>query len=218
MTAPCALTFPTDRQFVLGVIGDSITGRGSFASDPTKDWVSLLATRIGAQCPQGVTRIDCTSHHDAQGSTCLGTIDTYPTSCDLVLVGLGTNDCRETNADGTWVYSQTNTYTAAETVYSSVAAQNPGAVIVGVGVWNTSLLAWPPTAGSRLVRWDALIGERCAENGGIYIPIADLYDYSPNRLPTGVTAFGGYTTDGFHPNDAGHAAIYNRVANWLRLP
>lgn len=30
-------------------------------------------------------------------------------------------------------------------------------------------------------------------------------------------AFGGYTTDGFHPNDTGHRAIYNRYRIALSL-
>lgn len=217
MTAPCALTFPTDRPFVLGVVGDSVTQRGSFASVVTNSWVELVRARIATQCPMGVTRIDATEHHDAYGNTTLGTIDTYPSGCDLVLVGLGTNDCRSQDGSGNWVYGQSATYAAAQTVYSSVAAQNPGAVVFGLGVWDQSILTWY-NAGSRVVRWDALIGERCHENGGIWVSVSDLWDYSPNRLPTGVAAFGGYSTDGFHPNDAGHAAIAARAANALRLP
>lgn len=217
MTTGNPWTFPTDRPAILGVVGDSVTQRGSFASVVTNSWVELVRTRIAAQCPQGVTRIDSVGHHDAYGNTCLGTIDTYPSGCDLVLVGLGTNDCRQQDSSGNWVYSPSQTYASAQTVYSTVAAQNPGAVVFGLGVWDQSMLTWY-NAGSRVVRWDALIGERCHEAGGIWVSVSDLWDYSPNRLPTGVAAFGGFQTDGFHPNDAGHAAIAARAINALRLP
>lgn len=227
MTAPCALTFPTTRQFQLGVVGDSVTQRGSFASTIENTWVELLRAQIATECPLGVTRVDSVTYHDAQGSTSLASMSTtqalagFPSDCDLVIVGLGTNDCREQNSDGTWTYSPTSSFDNARTIYQAVAAANPGAVIVGLGVWDQSLLAWPPTAGSRTARWDALIGQNCAQVGGIYIPVSDLFDYPPNRLvngQTGTPAFGGYATDGFHPDDGGHLALKNRVAEWLRLP
>ena len=50
-----------------------------------------------------------------------------------------------------------------------------------------------------------------------YVPFTDLFDHVPNRNPTGDPAFGGYTTDGFHPNDTGHRAIYNRYRIALSL-
>lgn len=225
MTAPCALTFPTTRQFQLGVVGDSVTQRGSFASTYENSWVELLKARIAAQCPLGANRTDSVTYHDGQGSTSLGSMSTmqaiggFPSGCDLVIVGLGTNDCRETDpTTGAWIYSPTSTFDDARTIYQAVAAANPGAVILGLGVWDNSLLAWPPTAGSRTVRWDALIAQNCATVGGIYVPVSDLWDYAQNRTPTGVAAFGGYETDGFHPNDTGHQAIATRVAEWLRLP
>lgn len=225
--APCPLKFPTTRPFAVGVIGDSVTQRGSFASDISKTWVELLRTRIATQCPMGTDRLDSTTYWDAQNSTSLSSMSTttaqagYPSGCDLVIVGLGTNDCREQDSNGAWVYSASAVYANAQTVYNTAAARNPDAVLVGVGIWDQSLLSWAGPGGypgSRVTRFDSLIGERCAEAGGIYISLADLWDYAPNRTPTGQPAFGGYTTDGFHPNDSGHAAIYGRVANWLRLP
>lgn len=224
LTAPCALTFPTTRQFQLGVVGDSVTQRGSFASTYENTWVELLKARIAQQCPLGVNRLDSVIYHDAQGSTSLASMSTstaiagFPSGCDLVIVGLGTNDCRETNSDGSWTYSPTSTFDDARTVYQAVAAANPGAVILGLGVWDNSLLTWAPTAGSRSVRWDALIAQNCAAVGGIYVPVGDLWDYAPNRTPINQPAFGGFETDGFHPNDTGHQAIATRVAEWLRLP
>lgn len=213
---PSAITVPQGGALKYGVLGDSVTGRGSFASTQDNAWAWLLQSRLEQHWT--VTRQDGTTNHDAQGDSCLATVATYPSGCDLLVIGLGTNDCREQNSDGSWVYSPSTVYANANTVYSNALQLNPGAVILGVGIWDTSLLTWSPTAGSRVVRFDALIAERCVENGGMWMPIADLWDYSPDRLPTGVAAFGGYTTDGFHPNDAGHQAIYNRAVNWLRLP
>lgn len=199
---------PLGGPLKYGVVGDSITGRGSFASDQSKAWAWLLQTRL--QQSWTVTRQDATSHHDAQGSTTLGTIDTVPTGCDLVVVGLGTNNAREVDSSGNYVYSNTSIYSDAQALYYNVRQSNPNALIYGLGVWDAS--------GPRTARVDALIGERCAENGGIYAICSDLYDYTPDRLPTGVAAFGGYTTDGFHPNDTGHAALYQRAVNWIGVP
>lgn len=216
-------TFPTDRPFMLGVVGDSVTQRGSFASTYENTWVELIKAQIATHCPMSVNRVDSVIYHDAQGSTSLASMSTaqavagFPSGCDLVIVGLGTNDCREQDSSGNWVYSPTQTFDDARTIYQAVAAANPNAVIAGLGVWDQSMLAWY-NPGSRTVRWDALIGQNCAQVGGIYVPVSDLWDYASNRLPTGVAAFGGYTTDGFHPNDTGHAAIKARVAEWLRLP
>jgi acyl-CoA thioesterase-1 len=218
------LTYPTTRPFVLGVIGDSVTQRGSFASTYENTWVEIVKSHIAAQCPMGVTRVDSVTYHDAQGSTSLSSMSTttaiagYPTGCDMVIVGLGTNDCREQNTDGSWTYSPTSVYNNAQTVYAAAVAANPNAFLLGLGIWDNSLLTWAPTAGSRTVRFDALIAQRCVENGGLYIPVSDLWDYSPNRLPTGVAAFGGYTTDGFHPNDSGHAALASRVLEEMLIP
>lgn len=199
---------PVGGPLKYGVLGDSITGRGSFASVQTNAWAWLLEARL--QKSWTVTRQDGTSKHDAAGNTVLGTVDTYPTGCDLVVVGLGTNNAREVDSSGNYVYSSTQIYADAQTVYSSVRQANPNAMIYGLGVWNAS--------GPRTARVDALIGERCAENGGIYAICSDLYDYTPDRLPSGQPSFAGYTTDGFHPNDTGHNQLYLRAVNWIGVP
>ncbi|MEY9876610.1 acyl-CoA thioesterase-1 [Streptacidiphilus sp. MAP12-33] len=218
-SAPTLITVPPGQPLTYGVLGDSITGRGSFASDPSLTWTALLQARLAQTWT--VTRVNGTTHTDAQDLTCLGTVDTVPSGCNLVVVGLGTNDCREMTGSS-YTYSPTQTYNSAGTLFAEVAAANPAAVIVSLGVWGDTTVQWTmsgsTTPVSRVARWDALIGEQVAKNGGITVPAADLYGYSPNRLPAGVAAFGGYTTDGFHPNDAGHAALYARVASWLRLP
>ncbi|MGW7416414.1 SGNH/GDSL hydrolase family protein [Streptomyces sp. NPDC054863] len=202
-----------------GVLGDSITGRGSFASHDTRPWTSLLQVRLAKTWQ--VTRVSGATSRDEQGVTCLGTVDTVPFGCDLVVVGLGSNDCLA-QRDGRYVYTPEDTYAAARTLFTAVAAANPDAVVVGLGVWGDSTLPWAVDGSahsvSRVECWDELIGEACAENGGIPVPCADLYRRPANRLPAGRPAFGGYTTDGYHPNDAGHEAIYRRVAQRLRLP
>ncbi|GLY73773.1 hypothetical protein Airi01_020400 [Actinoallomurus iriomotensis] len=83
--------------------------------------------------------------------------------------------------------------------------------------------AWMPSDGGmwtdcrRIAHYDALIAEQAHRHDGMYVPFTDLFDHDPNRDPTGVPAFGEYTTDGFHPNDAGHRAIYNRYRIALGL-
>lgn len=221
-TAPTPINVPPGQPLTYGVLGDSITGRGSFASDPSLTWTALLQARLAKTWT--VTRVNGVTHTDAQGLTCLGTVDQVPSGCDLVVVGLGTNDCRE-QLNGSYVYSSTQTYNSAGTLFQEVAAANPNALIVSLGVWGDATTAWtmsssttPPSVMSRVGRWDALIGQQVAAVGGITVPAADLFGYTPYRDPAGQPAFGGYQTDGFHPNDTGHNAIYLRVAEWLRLP
>ncbi|MEU8890548.1 SGNH/GDSL hydrolase family protein [Streptomyces sp. NPDC048442] len=202
-----------------GVLGDSITGRGSFASGETRPWAALLQARLAKTWQ--LTRVNGATSRDEQGVTCLGTVDSVPFGCDLVVVGLGSNDCLA-QRNGRYVYTPRDTYAAARTLFAALAAANPDAVIVRLGVWGDRSVQW--TAGgsvhpvSRVEYWDELIGECCEENGIVSVPCADLYSRSANRLPAGRPAFGGYTTDGYHPNDAGHEAIYRRVAHRLRLP
>ena len=138
-------TFPTDRPFMLGVVGDSVTQRGSFASTYENTWVELIKAQIATHCPMSVNRVDSVIYHDAQGSTSLASMSTaqavagFPSGCDLVIVGLGTNDCREQDGSGNWVYSPTQTFDDARTIYQAVAAANPNAVIAGLGVWDQSM-------------------------------------------------------------------------------
>ncbi|MFJ4878379.1 SGNH/GDSL hydrolase family protein [Streptomyces sp. NPDC088745] len=215
---PRALVGPGE-PLVYGVIGDSITGRGSFASSADLAWTSLLQARLSKTWQ--VTRVNGVTSRDGQGLTCLATVDTVPFGCDLVVVGLGTNDCRE-RRDNRYVYTPKDTRSAARALFTAVAAASPGAVVVGLGVWGDRTLLWSPEdcprPVSRVAYWDELLAECWAENGGIFVPCADLYDVPAHRLPAGRPAFGGYTTDGFHPNDAGHQALYQRVADLLRLP
>ncbi|MFJ2742699.1 SGNH/GDSL hydrolase family protein [Streptomyces sp. NPDC087440] len=203
---------------VYGVLGDSITGRGSFASRNDTAWTALLQARLAKDWQ--VTRVDGSTSRDAANLTCLATVNTIPFGCDLVVVGLGTNDCHE-QRNGRYVYTPHDTRIAARGLFRAVAAANPCAVIVSLGVWGDRSVRWsvddwtPPV--SRVAYWDAIIAECCLESGGIPLSCADLYDTSAYRLPAGRQAFGGNVTDGFHPNDAGHGALYQRVANQLGL-
>ncbi|WP_433543839.1 SGNH/GDSL hydrolase family protein (plasmid) [Streptomyces sp. CA-294286] len=210
---------PPGRPLTFGVVGDSITGRGSFASSRARPWTALLQARLAKSWT--VTRVNGATSRDAQGVTCLATVDTVPFGCDLVVIGLGSNDCLA-RREGTYVYSPADTRAAARTLFTAVAAGNPDAVVVALGVWGDRALTWTGNGSaqpvSRVDSWDEIIGECCAENGGIHVRCADLYDHVAHRLPAGRPAFGGYTTDGYHPNDAGHEALYRRVAQRLDLP
>ncbi|MFI0977499.1 SGNH/GDSL hydrolase family protein [Streptomyces sp. NPDC021093] len=207
------------RPLRYAVLGDSITGRGSFASHEARPWTALLQARLARTWQ--ITRVNGATSRDKQGVTCLATVDTVPFGCDLVVVGLGSNDCLA-QRDGRYVYTPDDTYAAARTLFTALAAANPDAVVVSLGVWGDSTVRWTRSGSahpvSRVECFDELIGECCAESGGTLIPCSDLYNRSVNRLPAGRRAFGGYTTDGYHPNDTGHEAIYQRVAGWLDLP
>ncbi|MFD3515866.1 SGNH/GDSL hydrolase family protein [Streptomyces sp. NPDC058657] len=219
-TAPAAPSLkPPGLPLRYAVLGDSITGRGSFASHDARAWTSLLQARLAKSWK--VTRVNGATSRDEQGVTCLATVDTVPFGCDLVVIGLGSNDCLA-RRNGGYAYTPGDTRDAARALFAAAAAANPDAVVVALGVWGDRTLQWATDRSahpvSRVEYWDEIIGECCEENGGIPIPCADLYSHLANRLPAGRPAFGGYRTDGYHPNDTGHQALYERVAHRLRLP
>lgn len=65
-------------------------------------------------------------------------------------------------------------------------------------------------------QYDKRISSECVSHGGVFVPIADIYDEPGMRGPAGVTVPGGVSDD-FHPNDSGHAAIAERILSNLRL-
>lgn len=182
----------------LAFVGDSLTA-GYFASDTPYGYPVLTAQAsgmsywVGAQ--YGVTAVYTAATMQASPKT-----KAVPGDALYVVVELGTND----------VVASGETLTDFETAYgyilSRVHRDAPQALVVCLSTWRD------PTAGA--IRsgyaYNNAIASRCSDAGGTYVFIGDLFLDGALHGPAGVvTAFG--VSDWFHPNNAGHAAIANRV-------
>lgn len=61
-----------------------------------------------------------------------------------------------------------------------------------------------------------VIRSACEVEGGKFVRLNDLFETAANRGPAGKPAFGG-TSDAFHPNDKGYAAIASRLLDGLTV-
>lgn len=181
-------------------VGDSIGMRGSFASTPQTSWQGLMLARFGRVSP--VARGSQAYTTDTWGCM-IGTISDVAGGDDLTFVMAGTNDERAGRS-----YSQV--YADYAGLLDRILARVPATRLVCAGVWQEP--------GETTAHVEALIAEQAALHGGQFVPLSDLFPVASYKTPTGVPAFGGYVTDGFHPNDTGHLAIYNRLRNALQIP
>lgn len=207
MTQAGKIIWPDSGTLRANFLGDSVGYRGSFASTREASWRYLMRARLESVGP--VTYGTYTQVHNANGNTVFASVSNVSGGEDVTFVMLGTNNVREEQE-----YSAFDSDCAG--VLDQVRTAAPHALLVVGG-------AWMPSDGGtwtdcrRVAHYDALIAEQAYKHNGTYVPFTDLFDYDPNRNPTGVPAFGEYVTDGFHPNDAGHRAIYDRYRIALGL-
>lgn len=207
MTRAGKIIWPAGGALRVNFLGDSVGYRGSFASTLGNSWRHLMRSRLESAGP--VAYGTCAHAHDADGNTVFTSFSNVSGGEDVTFVMLGTNNVREAQD-----YSAFSSDCAS--LLDQVRTAAPDALLVVGGVWMPSDGGtW--TDCRRVARYNALIAERAYEHDGMYVPFTDLFDCDANRHPTGVPAFGEYSTDGFHPNDAGHRAIYNRYRIALGL-
>ncbi|GAA4600799.1 hypothetical protein GCM10023195_01170 [Actinoallomurus liliacearum] len=207
MTQAGRITWPDSGMLRVNFLGDSVGYRGSFASTRENSWRYLMRARLESVGP--VTYGTYTHTHNANGNTVFTSLSNVSGGEDVTFVMLGTNNVREAQEYGGF-------YSDCAYTLDQVRAAAPDALLVVGGVWMPSDGGtW--TDCRHVARYDALIAEQAHRHDGMYVPFTDLFDDDSNRNPTGVPAFGAYTTDGFHPNDAGHRAIYDRYRIALGL-
>lgn len=160
-----------------------------------------MRAKVATYGPVGVSGTYSVTH-DAYGNTTAASISNLRTVSQLTTVGLGTNDTRDGVGYGTF-------YANYAHLIDTVRAVSPTTALACLGVWAAPSV--------KQAHFDALISEQCARHQGVFVPLTDLFAYDPNRLPVGQPAFGGYHTDGFHPDDDGQSAIARRVLISLRL-
>lgn len=176
-------------------LGDSLT-YGLFASSEAAGYRPQVTAALNAIAPVTESRAGQTGNKARE----VGESAQIPADAGVIILALGTNDVYRTPQEEFDVDYQA--------LVDKAKASAPNAVLVCVGSWTN-------TDGARL--WDDGIQKPCEAAGGTYVPIWQLFDEPGNRGPAGVEAFGG-TSDDFHPNDTGYAAIAQRVKDALRLP
>lgn len=130
------------------------------------------------------------------GGTVRQTLDgnpEFPTGQDIYVVELGTNDINSVD------------YRTFQREFGGmldrVRTASPDAALVCLGTWR------PEDRGRD---YDLVIRSACESHDGRYRRMADLAEDPALRGPAGVETFSG-PSDDFHPNNAGHRAIADRV-------
>ena len=122
---------------------------------------------------------------------------------DLAVIELGTNDC----SGGTTVPTDLATFESDyHLILDTIRFMKPNAAIVMLGIWRERPASGP---------YDAVIARLASEYGAQFVSLETVSDDPAMYGPDGVTTFNG-TSDSFHPNDAGHAAIAAAVETAIR--
>jgi len=171
------------------LVGDSLTN-GLYATAQGNGFAFQLAARLAKSGP--VERQQAAVSGASAGH--VAAVTDVPEHLDFALVELGTNDAGRTPID-----QFTQQYGA---LLDRIRAKSPSAALVCLGTWGDA------------ADYDARVQGACESHGGRFITLRDLYAKPSLRGPAGQQRFGG-TSDDFHPNDAGHTAIADRV--WGQL-
>ncbi|WP_425484737.1 SGNH/GDSL hydrolase family protein [Actinomycetospora corticicola] len=180
----------------IGFLGDSITA-GVGASDARRSYTGALARQLGGRegIQPGVNIV-------ALGGASTAALEPLafqlrPDS-SLVVVAAGTNDITR---------SPIEQFRADfERLLRAVRSTATASSLVCLGAWGTP-------RNTRI--YDDVIRDDCQSQGGLFVPISDLYVVGSMRGARGPVAPGSPPPDDFHPNDAGHAAIASRIAETL---
>jgi len=116
-------------------------------------------------------------------------------AADVVVVELGTNDC---SGYSSFVPVDQDVFAAnLRTLAQAARAGNPACRFVSITVWQAAPARGP---------YDARIREVAESYGAPVVDISSIKDDPADCKPAGVATFWG-VSDGWHPNNAGHAAI-----------
>ena len=184
----------------LAFIGDSLT-EGFYATTMAQDYVYRTAAQSGMtlsfQGQFGVGAVATAQKMQSMNPK----MKVVPGDARYVIVELGTNDVvisGETLAQ----FQSSYDYILSRSHHDATQAH-----FVCLGTWRN------PNEGVSQsgYAYDQIIQSECARFGGSYVPRGQLYLNSNYHGPAGMTTWLG-TSDWFHPNDAGHAAIASGVA------
>ena len=178
------------------LLGDSLTdGYYATTADHSyaailQGWLSLYGYDAASQGWPGGYLVDIDASLDAIRAS----------APDLAVIEFGTNDAgaHVSTADFEHAYRE---------LLETIRQTRPGSTVIMLGVWKQ----YPAV---RAV-YDLIISRLALEYGAQYVSLEDLGDDPTMSGPSGVSVYRG-TSDGFHPNDAGHAALAAAVEDAIR--
>ena len=178
------------------LLGDSLTdGYYATTADHSyaailQGWLSLYGYDAASQGWPGGYLVDVDASLDAIRAS----------APDLAVIEFGTNDAgaHVSTADFEHAYRE---------LLETIRQTRPGSTVIMLGVWKQ----YPAV---RAV-YDLIISRLALEYGAQYVSLEDLGDDPTMSGPSGVSVYRG-TSDGFHPNDAGHAALAAAVEDAVR--
>ena len=178
------------------LLGDSLTdGYYATTADHSyaailQGWLSLYGYDASSQGWPGGYLVDVDASLDAIRAS----------APDLAVIEFGTNDAgaHVSTADFEHAYRE---------LLETIRQTRPGSTVIMLGVWKQ----YPAV---RAV-YDLIISRLALEYGAQYVSLEDLGDDPTMSGPSGVSVYRG-TSDGFHPNDAGHAALAAAVEDAIR--
>lgn len=184
-----------DEKLRVAYIGDSLTA-GLFATTEEDTFRDLTTTVLADGAPveeEGRQLVGGTVQQTLDGNKQL------PQGQHLYIVELGTNDVNEVDF---------RTFSRQyKMLLERVQEASPDAALVCLGTWR------PPSKGSS---YDLVIRQVCESYDGEYRRMSDLEDEPTNKGPEDEDTYQGLSDD-FHPNDAGHAAISERLVNAIEV-
>lgn len=206
---------------IVTFLGDSIT-EGCCATVPDLGYVEVLKRKLSLAEARnhgiGGTRIarQHTPSAEAQfDRDFCSRVEELETDADVVIVFGGTNDHGHGDAPlGTDADRTPDTFWGAcHTLYASLLERFPHSPIVVLTPLHRASEQVPkPDSGTVLEDYVAIIRATAKQYG---LPVLDLFETSAIRaqIPEIAQAL---TTDGLHPNDAGHELLAEEIAAFLR--
>lgn len=189
------MTLEQDETLRITYLGDSLTA-GLHATTEQDAYRTQLTSAVAGGGPfeeSGLRIVGGTVKQTLEGNA------EFPRDQHLYIIELGTNDINEVDHR---IFSE-----QYEQLLLRVREGSPDAALVCLGTWR------PPSRGAN---YDLVIRQECESFGGEYRRMADLEADPTHKGPAGEETYWG-PSDDFHPNDAGHAAIFERAMSAIEV-
>lgn len=195
-----AAATPAAKAKTAAFVGDSYTAGGG-ATDPSRRWTTLAAGQLN-WVEQNVAIAGTGYFQFASPKSCTGPCPVYADEVakavalnpDIIVIAGGQNDF------GAYAQQPENVIAAVNAVYAAARAGAPNRQIIAVGP------STPGEISESALGMDRTVQEAAAAVGAKYISLL-----APNVIPAS-----SVLPDKTHVNDAGHAAIAERVSSALR--
>lgn len=183
------ITMPTDRPLSVFFAGDSL-GAGFYATTQQQGYRWLVEDHLEQY---GAVESAAATKDPNEPLFQIGNAQNIPASgVDLAIIELGTNDA--SNKDTEQLAQQ-------YTDLIRQVKQSEGVMIVCTGVWGVNGVTQ---------HIDSVISQVCADEGGKYVDLTQLFERGDTYGPEGVPTWAG-PSDNFHPNDVGHRLIADAI-------